>query len=83
MWKGKSHAAPISNTGNNFGHAQVAVMINENGEKRGNEVADQDAMKASIREEFKNIIYSQMINLLARYLRAAGVNVASADSSAR
>ena len=55
-------------------------MIKSNKENKMKELADRDAMKASLMEEFKSIISSQMGEQNGKRLRAAGAKVAVVTS---
>ena len=72
-----------SNNSNNksFGRAQVAAMIKSNEENKMKELADRDAMKASLMEEFKSIISSQIAEPPTKRLKAAGAKVAATTST--
>ena len=56
-------------------------MIKSNEEDKVKESADRVAMKASLMEEFKSIISSQMAEQPAKRLKTAGAKVAAASST--
>ena len=68
-------------TSKGFGCAQVTAMIKANIEDKVKELADRDAMKASLMEEFKSIISSQIAEPPAKRLKAAGAKVAATTST--
>ena len=76
-WTGKER----TNTGNNFGCAQVAAMIKSNEVDKVKESTERDAIKASLMEEFRSIISSQMVEAPAKRLKTAGAKVAAATST--
>ena len=77
-WSGKSRT---SNTGGALSRAQVAAMIKSHDEDKVKESTEKDEMRASLVEEFKSIISSQMVVTPEKRLRAAGAKVAAATSA--
>lgn len=77
-WSGKERT---SNNGGALSRAQVAAMIKSHDEDKEKESTEKDEMRASIVEEFKSIISSQMVVTPEKRLRAAGAKVAAATSA--
>ena len=59
----------------------MAAMIKSNKEDKLKELADRDAMKASLMEEFKSIISSQIAEPPAKRLKAAGDKMTATTST--
>jgi len=64
-----------------FGRTQVTSMIKANGEDKVKELANRDPTKASLMEEFKSIISSQIVKPPAKCLKATGAKMTATPST--